>query len=183
MWISTPSPHSLRLLAVALWLMGFALPTLRMSDGNIVPGVSVFVSGWLWLPLVLVGLPASAIAVASLLSNLLFFPVVWQLLRRPSEVGTAPRWAVAIALAANIAVAMPWPGAPFKGLPLESSHTLPGYYCWLLSFVVLGYSTLQESPLPVQWLNGLLRRLGLVALIATVTFAVGLVALLLVAGS
>jgi hypothetical protein len=181
MWISNLSPQSLRSLAVALWLLGLALPTLRLPDGSTVPGVSVFVSGWLWLPMVLVWLPASAIAVASLLSNLQFLPVVWRLLRRPPESCTAPRWALAIALAANIAVAMPWSGAPFKGLSLESLHTLPGYYYWLLSFVVLGYATLQESPLPIQWLNGLLRRLGLMALIAAATFALGLTALLFMA--
>lgn len=179
MWISNLSPSSLRLLALALWLLSLALPTLHIADGGTVPGFSLFVSGWLWLPLLLVSLPASAVAVSSLLSNLLFLRVAWQIFRRQSESRATPRWAIAVGLAANIAVAVPWAGAPLQGVLLGSLHTLPGYYCWLLAFVMLGYATLQESPLSMQWLDGVLRRVGLMALVVAGVIALGFLAILL----
>lgn len=178
MWISNLSPSNLRLLAVALWLLSLTLPTLRIADGSTVPGFSLLVSGWLWLPLVLMALPASSVAVSSLLSNLLFLRVAWQMFRRHSGSRATPWWAITLGLAANIAVAVPWSGAPLKGLTLGSLHTLPGYYCWLLAFVMLGYATLEESPLSMQWLGGVLRRVGLLAMVGAGVITLGFLAIL-----
>ncbi len=61
---------------------------------------------------------------------------------------------------------------------MGSLHTLPGYYCWLLAFVMLGYATLQEYPLSMQWLGGVLRRAGLLALVGAGVITLGFFAIL-----
>lgn len=61
---------------------------------------------------------------------------------------------------------------------MGSLHTLPGYYCWLLAFVMLGYATLEESPLSMQWLGGVLRRVGLLAMVGAGVITLGFLAIL-----
>ena len=81
---------------------------------------------------------------------------------------------------ANVLVGVPWAGSALLPLPSTGLLALPGYYCWLLSFALLGCAKLQDAPHVLPWLGGLLRRLGLMALVAALTLGMALVVIVLI---
>lgn len=175
-----PSNRQLRHAALALWLLSFVLPTLPLKDGGTQPGYALIGMGLSSLPMALLLLPYSALAIASLLSNALFIPEIWHLLRRTATPRAPSLGVWAVLFVANVLVGVPWAGSAL--LPLHSMELLglPGYYCWLLSFAVLGCAKLQDAPQVLPWLGGLLRRVGLMALVAALTLGVALVAIVLI---
>lgn len=173
-----PSCLQLRQAALALWFLSFVLPTLPLKDGGTQPGYVLIGMGLASLPMALLLLPYSALAIASLLSNALFVQDIWHLLRRTAS----PRnpllgvWAVLFA----INVGLPWAGSALLPLPSTGLLALPGYYCWLLSFALLGCAKLQDAPHVLPWLGGMLRRVGFMALVAALTLGVALVVIVLI---
>lgn len=175
-----PPPRQLRYIAIALWLLSLALPTLQLQGGGTQAGYQLLGTSGALLPMALLLLPFSALMVASWLSNLLFVFEIWHLCRRTAGPRNTPLALLAALFAVNVLMGFHWAGSSL--LPLHSMGllALPGYYCWLLSFAVLGCARLQETPLAVQWLGGLFRRVGLMVLVAAVTLGLALVVIVLI---
>ncbi|WP_138513150.1 hypothetical protein [Rhodoferax bucti] len=174
-----PSNRQLRHAALALWLLSFVLPTLQLKGGSTEPGFVLIGMGLAYLPMAVLLLPYSALAIASLLSNALFIAEAWHPLRRTATPRNPSLGVWAVFFVVNILVGVPWAGSAM--LPLHSTGLLaqPGYYCWLLSFALLGGAKLQDAPQVLPWLGGLLRRVGLMALVAAVIVGVALFAMVL----
>jgi hypothetical protein len=172
------SPQTLRLLALALWLLSLVLPSIYVADGSTATGFHLLLSSIAWLPVALPLLPGSAVGLVSLGTNLLMVSALRRALRPGSETRT-PAWVLPLALLANVCVASSWYYRTEPWLPLNGLLSLPGYYCWLGGFVALWAAELWESPPLISWWRGLARRLGGLTLLVAGVVALGLFAILL----
>ena len=162
--------------ALLLWAVSFFLPTLRLPSGEVVFGYQLVWQALRVLVAFIAFAPIAVFLVASLFTNALFIRELAGLKwLNPSQVPSLnPAWP-AVALLLNITV----PGKfshttdpPPIGLPGLTS--LPGYYTWLLAFVLLFVSSLTERPKLFEAAPPLLKRVGLlfaVAVASTVLFA------------
>lgn len=172
------SPHALRKLALALWLLSLVLPSIYVADGSTATGFHLLLASIAWLPIALPLLPGSAVALVSLGTNLLMVSALRQLLRPGSGANTPP-WVLPLALMANVCVASSWYQRTAPWLPLNGLLSLPGYYCWIGVFFALWAAELWESPPLISWWRGLARRLGGLTLVVAGVVALGLFAILL----
>ena len=172
------SLRTLRVLALALWLLSLVLPSIYVADGSTATGFHLLLASIAWLPVALPLLPGSAVALVSLGTNLLMVSALRRVLRPGSGTRT-PAWVLPLALLANVCVASSWYQRTAPWLPLNGLLSLPGYYCWIGGFVALWAAELRESPPPISWWRGLARRLGGLTLVVAGVVALGLFAILL----
>lgn len=177
-----PHPYlslsTLRVLALALWLLSLVLPSIYVADGSTATGFHLLLASIAWLPVALPLLPGSAVALVSLGTNLLMVSALRRVLRPGSGTRTPP-WVLPLALLANVCVASSWYYRTAPWLPLNGLLSLPGYYCWIAAFVALWAAELWESPPLISWWRGLARRLGALTLVVAGVVALGLFAILL----
>lgn len=159
----------LRRIAVFLWALSFLLPTLRLPTGEVVMGYQL-----VWLALLL--LPAffllfgffAAPLVLSFFTNGYFVMEMLSALRRSIDARPSPKpvW-LAIAIAVNIAVPLRFSRtADLPPLGLPGITSLPGYFCWLLAFIILLLASLADRPHICKLAPAMLKRIFLLAVVS-----------------
>ena len=154
----------LRRLAVLLWLASLALPTVTGHDGKLVFGYEFFANALaasLFVPFSL----AYPVQIVSVWSNYLVLREGVRQLQRKESTGSVP-YALVLLLACLVNVEVAFTKVNFHLYP--GLLSLPGYYVWLFSFVLLAFCSVCECK---QFFLGVgLRTSALLAVIAATSW-------------